>query len=315
MYRIPFLLLFFLACTSVEPIPEPGFWDDYEPFITRYNTFSMPFTDRYDFYPSENGIVAMSEASGIAISIKNKGMIWAHNDSGNAGFLFLINAESGKIVARYDIPGMINVDWEDIEISAGPDEGEVYLYVGDIGDNDQRRSDYTIYRFPEPVFLPEHEGKIVKADHLQLDKITVKYPDKSRDAEGLLVDPMTKDIYIVTKRDEFSYLFVAPYPQKTGETNILIKAGEFGLRQASAATASFDGSRIMIKNRQEIFYWERQEGEHLTETLARMPVKAPYIGEPQGEAICFDLYHNYYTLSERGNSSDFPVLYLYKKVK
>lgn len=309
----PFFIIFLVACTSNDPIPSKSFWESYEPFDVSYNTFSMPFTEVYEFMPSAQGKVDLSETSGLATSVKNDGMIWAHNDSGNGSTLYLINTSTGNIAARYIIEGLSNIDWEDIEISKGPIEDEVYLYLADTGDNNQKRSEYTVYRFPEPVFLPEHQGKSVKLIIPDLDKIKVKYPDKSRDCEGLMVDPITKDIYFVTKRDEFSNLFVAPYPQNTEKTNTLIKGGIFGFRQTSAATISMDGSKVLIKNRQEIFYWERKAGEHITETLTRTPVKAPYIGEPQGEAISFDLQHNYYTLSEKGNSDELQYLYLYKK--
>jgi len=48
--------------------------------------------------------------------------------------------------------------------------------------------------------------------------------------------------------------------------------------------------------------------------LSRTPIKAPYIGEPQGEAIAFDLDHNYFTLSEELNSTTVPNLYKYNLI-
>ncbi|SNS22496.1 TonB-dependent receptor [Belliella buryatensis] len=79
----------------------------------------------------------------------------------------------------------------------------------------------------------------------------------------------------------------------------------------SITTTNLQGDKVLIKNRQEIFFWERQLGETMVEMLARTPVRAPYIGEPQGEAICLDPNNNYYTVSEELNSSTPPNLYKY----
>src|SRR5690606_23728923 len=92
-----------------------------------------------------------SEASGLAWSRSNPGMVWTHNDSGHTNSLFLLNVACGKIEAKFTIGGTINIDWEDMEISIGPEEGESYIYISDTGDNNEKRSEYTIYRFKEPI--------------------------------------------------------------------------------------------------------------------------------------------------------------------
>jgi hypothetical protein len=314
-----FLALFFLlSCDSNTPASATdddslyGYdWENHIPFETDYNTFSMPFTDDFESLPEEKGEVRMSEASGIAWSMKNPGMIWAHNDSGHANNLFLIDSTNGEIVARYTIGGTINLDWEDMELSYGPDEDEFYIYIADTGDNNERRPNYSIYRFPEPVYEEAHFGQTVILNDTEVDRIRFQYPDGSHDAEGMLVDPLTKDIFLVTKRDVVSMLYVLPYPQPVDELYTIYKAGNFSFRQASAATSSLSGNRVLIKNRQEIFYWTRNSGESMVEMLAGTPVKAPYAGEPQGEAICFDPNYNYFTLSEELNSSTIPPLFKY----
>ncbi len=287
-------------------------WSTHTPFTTSYTTFNMSFTDLYNPTPLQQGRVALTEASGLAYSVVNPGMLWSHNDSGNPNTIFLIDAETGEIVATYQIDATINVDWEDIEVAAGPEEGVSYIYLGDTGDNDHKRSYYTVYRFPEPEYLPEHHGKLNRVTDIAVDPIRFSYPDGSHDTESLLVDPLTKDIFLVTKRDVVSLLYVLPYPQKVNDFDTeCYKAGSFSFREASAATASADGQKVLIKNRQDIFYWERQSGETMVKMLERTPVKAPYIGEPQGEAICFDLQKNYYTLSEKANIPNDPMLYKY----
>jgi hypothetical protein len=297
--------------TDILPPDEKSFWETWVPFVTNYDLSLLPVSDKYELLPETKGKVAMREASGIAWSRKNPGMIWAHNDSGSPNTLYLLDAANGEIIAMYKVQGTSNLDWEDIEVSAGPLNDESYIYVSDTGDNDQKKQEYLIYRFPEPIFLESHRGLLINVSDLKVDKLRFNYPDKSHDVEGLMVDPLTKDIFLATKRDLKSILFVAPYPQPLDELFTLLKAGTFSFRETSAASVSHDGQMVLIKNRQEIFYWERVFNEPFAKMLARTPVKAPYIVEPQGEAICFDPENNYFTLSEELNSSTRPLLYKY----
>lgn len=290
-------------------------WEDHVPFSTSYQTFSMPYTDDFEPLPLEIGPVPLSETSGISYSVKNPGMIWAHNDSGHTNTLYLISTENAEIIAQYRITGTVNLDWEDMEIALDAETNEPYIYIGDIGDNSESRPVYTIYKFKEPLYIPQHsQQSFVSWQPEDFSSIKIMYPDESHDAETLIIDPLTMDLFIVTKRGVVSTLYVAPFPQDTEQTNILFKAGDFSFSNASAGSATLDGEKVVIKNRQEIFYWERTHNESMVQMLERTPLKAPYIGEPQGEAICFDQDYNYFTLSEELNNTTQPILYKYKYI-
>ena len=309
-----FLSLSIQGCIEKQGDPgEPGqqFWENHIPFQTNYNPLNLPFTEDFEPTPLTKGEVNMTEASGIAWSIKNPGTIWAHNDSGNTNELFLLEAETGKTLCRFEVTGSINLDWEDMEVSTGPVDGESYIYIADTGDNYELRRNYTIYRFVEPVYEPAFEGKSISLENQVLDRIRFDYPDGSHNTEAMLVDPTTKDIFLITKSDVVSMLYVVPYPQPINELFPIFKAGEFSFRRATAANSSTDGKKVIIKNREEIFYWEKTGDESMVELLSTTPKKAPYLGEPIGEAICFDLENNYFTLSEKPNSSTPVNLYKY----
>jgi hypothetical protein len=316
-YQVPVMILLFLSCEKENNLPGEKndvdfYWENHVPFTTSYQTFSMPTTEDYEGIPESLGEVILSETSGLAYSVNNPGMIWAHNDSGHPNVIFLLDAENGNIKARYTINGSNNVDWEDMEITLDPESGEAYLYVGDIGDNAEKRQQYSIYKFKEPLYQEDHTtAGSVNWNPEDFSRIKIQYPDGSHDAETLFVDPFTLDIFLVTKRDARSTIYVVPFPQNPSVENIMYKVGEFPFKNASAGTVSLDGSKVLVKTRQEIFYWTRQEGESIPELLQRIPVKAPYIGEPQGEAICFDPLFNYYTLSEELNNTISPILYKY----
>ena len=131
-------------------------------------------------------IPGVPEASGIAISQKQPGVLWSHNDSGEPT-LFALSADA-TIRARVYVSGASAGDWEDVAVGACP-LGSC-LYIGDIGDNTGRRREVFIYRVPEP-----DSGATVTA---RAESMRVSYPDGPRDAEALFV---LRDgtIFIVSK--------------------------------------------------------------------------------------------------------------------
>lgn len=65
-----------------------------------------------------------------------------------------------------------------------------------------------------------------------------------------------------------------------------------------AGDISPDGTEVLIKARNHVFYWKVQNNDYLT-ALTTPPIELPYHSELFGEAICWDADGmNYYTLSE-----------------
>ena len=60
-----------------------------------------------------------------------------------------------RSLATLTLEGIDAVDFEDISIGNGPEPGESYIYVGDIGNNDYDRESFQVYRFKEPNFPKE----------------------------------------------------------------------------------------------------------------------------------------------------------------
>ncbi len=256
----------------------------------------------------------MSEASGLAISRNYPGCIWSHNDSGNGSNIFLIDTATATIKVQVNLRNIPNVDWEDMAIGPGPREGKWHLYLADTGDNLERRKSYSIYRFEEPEgFTLNETTQLIWLDSLDFDRIHFIYPDGSHDVEACLVDPATSDIYLVSKRDVTSQVYVLPYPQTitNGSYATCYHVGSLPFKEVTAGDISPDGSLIVLKTYREILVWKSVPHEPVFETLSGIPQKLPYIGEFQGEAICFDEHLNYFTLSEAQSQSIKPNLYQY----
>lgn len=251
------------------------------------------------------------EASGIAASRQNAGVLWTHNDSGGKNRLFALNTK-GKHLGVYIIAGIDARDWEDIAIGPGPVEGQHYLYIGNIGDNDRKYEYKYIYRIPEPRV--DSSQAPVDTTLFGAETIAVFYPRANYDAEALMVDPLTKDIYILTKGDTSSHVFRAAYPQSIKRGTCLEQVATLPLGWVVGGDISPSGDEILVKTYPAIYYWHRLPEQNFEEAFKKAPAVLPYIWEPQGEAVGWKADGNgYFTISEE--LGGIPAhLYFYPRV-
>ena len=276
--------------------------------------------ERIDLGEIENDDI--QEASGIVASLTNDNVIWTHNDSGDSNRIFAMNTQ-GKHLGEYFLNDSQNRDWEDIAIGPGPEEGLHYLYVGDIGDNFSENDIKHIYRVIEPKLNSSSNFNSIQLDGIE--SISFQYEDGNRDAETLIIDPLTKDIIIISKREATAvHIYSIPFPQDTDTilTANLIMTKDFYPNDNFATSQwivggdiSHDGKEILVKSYTDIFYFSRTSNQSFYDALNNEEIKFPYITEPQGEAICWDAnISGYYTLSEEADDANQPShLYFYQK--
>jgi hypothetical protein len=249
----------------------------------------------------------INEASGLATSFNNPGKFWTHNDSGDKARIFLIDSVGNSIATVY-LKNIINRDWEDIATGPGSENGVNYIYIAEIGDNNAAYVYKNIYRIAEPTISGFADSLIVS----KVDAITFIYPDGRRDAETLMVDPVTKDLFVVSKRESMINVYRAAFPQSTTDTLTLENVGTLPITSATSGDISANGNNILIKNYNAVYYWGRQKGETIADALKRKPIQLPYEVEPQGESIAWAKNGLcYYTLSEEGDQKVRPKLYKY----
>ena len=144
---------------------------------------------------------AISESSGLVASRQHADAYWTHNDSGDGPYIYSINSR-GESLGIFRVNGAQARDWEDISIGPGPKLDKSYLYIGDIGDNNDGRASVVIYRVEEPE-LTSATRTLTKAKPgttEPAEAIRLQYPDGAHDAEALLVHPFSGHLYIVIKR-------------------------------------------------------------------------------------------------------------------
>lgn len=255
-----------------------------------------------------------SEISGLFISSDN--LFFVHNDSGDTSRFFGIDAK-GHLVTTLYFRGDPSkkpfgvTDCEDMAGGPGPVKNKNYLYLGDIGDNGANRPYVTVYRLPEP-------DKLSSTMHIGNDAVHFKYPNGPQDAETLMVDPILKELIIISKRQDTVGVYSAPLFFKNGDTVIMKKRGGLFLpgkglfKYVVSGDISRDGRQILLKTYTNVYYWLRNGNEPISQTLQRRPTKLPYTLEPQGEAIGFSPDGKaYYCISEGKNA----VIYHYNTPK
>ena len=249
----------------------------------------------------------LREMSGLVASRRYPGYFWTHNDSGDDPRLFLLDAK-GQLMATCFLANAENRDWEDI--AWAPGDAADYLYIGEIGDNEAKYTDKFVYRILEPNV---NELVVSGGGTLPVEaKYTLHYEDGPRDAEGMFVDPATKELWIISKREERVGIYAFGVPAD-GEMITGKLMGRLGLKQVTAADISTDGAEILIKTYDFVFYWQRMTGETIVEALSRTPTRLPYHPEPQGESVAWKPDgKGYYTVSEVRHGIT-PVFYVYHR--
>ena len=248
---------------------------------------------------------SLDEVSGIAASYNTPGSLWVEEDSGNPNTISLLTSD-GKLLGAVSLDRVTNRDWEDMSIAPGPTDGVHYIYLADIGDNDKKYDIKYIYRFPEP---PATIGGSISI----FDVMSFSFPDGIKNCEAMMIDPLTKDIYVISKESGKAVVYLASYPQPLNKNFVLTKIGSLPISKVTAADISPDGTEILIKNYVQVFYWKRNLNQTISFTLKQNPLLLPYQIEEQGESICFAKdASGFYTTSEMTSNAP-PPIYFYKR--
>lgn len=286
------------------------------------------YTDSYDetdislvvdstlfFYAIDAGLIEnddIQEASGLVASRKYPNYLWTHNDSGSKAILYLIN-ENGESICELKLKDIDARDWEDIAIGFNKKDSTNYIYVAEMGDNKEEHEMNYLYKFKEIKLKTSKKKKTYKYSDDDIETLSFVYPDGPRDAECLLFDPITEDIFIVTKREDNVHFYAYRYPQSLNKVDTLEKISTLPFYKINGGDISPDGMEVLIKDYDNIYYWKRQAGESIDELLQTEPILLPYKQEPQGESIAWRMEGDgFYTLSEERD--DIPArLYFYER--
>ncbi|MFT6982443.1 MAG: hypothetical protein ACJAUD_001210 [Crocinitomicaceae bacterium] len=133
---------------------------------------------------------SLAEISGL--ELLNDSTLIAFNDGGNKPQLYLMNLK-GKITKTITVLDAKNKDWEDIAID------EEFIYIGDIGNNSNKRSILKIYKIKIEDVLKKTEvkAKEIKFSYGEQTKFPPSTDSLFFDAEGMTI--YKDSIWVFTK--------------------------------------------------------------------------------------------------------------------
>ena len=256
------------------------------------------------------GGTALKEISGVDQSTKNPSIFWMHNDSGDSARVFAVDA-AGVTQRVYGLSGATAIDWEDIAVGPGPSAGQSYLYVADIGDNAATRAQVVVYRVLEPTV-----GAGAATTLSGVDALTLRYPDGAHNAEALLVDPVSAELFIIEKvaNGGSARVYRAPGNVAAGSVTTMSLVATVSLpsgadHRVTGADVSADGTQLAVRTYASVLLFARPAGTSLAAALTGTPCAGPTPAEVQGEAVAFHADGRGYVTISEGVS---PVLHIYR---
>ncbi|MBT8301663.1 MAG: hypothetical protein HKP42_00855 [Maribacter sp.] len=242
----------------------------------------------------------LDENSGI-VTLKDSA-IWLIEDRGNPDKIYNVDFK-GNLLKELKVKNAKNHDWEDLA-----EDKEGNLYIGDFGNNSNKRKDLVIYKIPNP--------EIEKGDKIDAEKIKFSYPDQkdfpplaaelNYDAEAFFYH---KDfLYVITKNRTIPFsgeAVIYKIPAIPGEHSAkyigkFIPCKQDILCQVTAADISQDGSTIAILGYGKLFLFTDFEWDD----FSKGKMKTINLGATtQLESVCF-LNNDTLLLSDekRGNT-------------
>jgi hypothetical protein len=252
----------------------------------------------------------LDEVSGLAQSRTNPGVFWVHNDSGDEPRVYAVS-RSGALLGSYTLARATAIDWEDMAIGPAADRRS-YLYLADIGDNAGQRRSVRVYRVSEPVVDADQSPAVGTLSPVTAYDFV--YDDGPRDAEGFMVDPLTGDFYVVSKRERDGNRLYRSMSPSDSRMNTLQRVGKFTTTGTTGADISPDGLQVLIRRYSSAIdretppalagsYWSRPDASMSLVTLLAQPAQTVrLVAEAQGEAIAFAADNKgFYTTSAHGS--------------
>ncbi len=169
----------------------------------------------------------LNENSGIE---SDQNFIWTFNDSGEKNILYKTNFK-GTIVKELTITNAKNIDWEDIT------SDDLYIYIGDFGNNNGNRKDLTIYKIKKSDlninFTQNINAELITFEYSNRIDFQKKPYDHDFDCESMFI--YKDQIHLLTKawKTGISSHFVLPTKAGTHEAQLLEKLDTKGFLTAA----------------------------------------------------------------------------------
>ncbi|WP_224998342.1 hypothetical protein [Cesiribacter sp. SM1] len=212
---------------------------------------------------------ALAESSGLEHA--GGGSFWTMRDSGGPAALYRIGAD-GQLLDTLSLP-LRNIDWEDL---ARDTEGN--LYIGDFGNNQNRRRNLMIYR------LSATGGKVDTIQFHWEDQQNFPPPKEALNYDCEAFFWHAGKLHLFTKSRGDGYVRHYSVPDQPGTYAAELLESTFVKDLVTAADISPDGSTIALLTYGKVYLFAvKAPDAHLQQALGCIRIP----GAGQSEAILF----------------------------
>ena len=252
-------------------------------------SISLPDIKRVQLKPyGKIKFTQIFESSGIVKSREHQNVYWTHNDSGDIPRIFPVTRDGNIIKPRWApmyngiiIQDAVNNDWEDITVDNGGN-----LIIGDIGNNNNDRKNFQLYKVREPS--PYEPAKVKISQEIRFyypEEKEKKLKKENVNAEAIFW--ARSKIYILTKAEngKWTYLYCLE-SFDTDKSNPLSMKGSFNFQgDVTGADASEDGKRLAVLSYNGVWLFETSDAntDYFEGKISWLPIRAG-----QCEGICID---------------------------
>ena len=244
----------------------------------------------------------LDELSGLAPSRRSDDLLWANNDSGAAPELEAIDRR-GTRLGTLRIVDAAARDWEDL--ASFTHDGQAWLLIADVGDNEAVRHDVVLYVVPEPARADLRPDRPAEARVAW--RIPFAYEDGPRDCEAVAVDAEAGRIFLLSKRTQPPALYWLPLrpapatapclakkltpvrafpPPNEAQRLIPAPSGRFRA-MPTAMDFSPDGKLAAVLTYGDVWLFPRAPGQSWAEALGGTARRLAPHDLVQAEALCF----------------------------
>lgn len=227
----------------------------------------------------------LEEISGIEMS-SGSDLIWAIEDSGNKAVVYGYNPQSNSIDKEIEIENAENEDWEDLAMDENGN-----LYVGDFGNNRNKRDDLVIYAIGNPSLLGE-EVTAVKT-HFSFEdqkKFPPKKKERNFDVEAFICKGGYFYLFTRNRSSKFdgtTKLYRLPAVEGTFEAELIdtfVTCDDRRDCQVTGATINFETNTIALLSYNKVWLLSEYNDDNFFEGKIE---KLKLGHRSQKESICF----------------------------
>ncbi|WP_192821732.1 hypothetical protein [Rufibacter sp. LB8] len=216
----------------------------------------------------------VEESSGLELA-DQPNTYWTHNDAGNEAVLYKIN-EKGKLLSQLQVNGTENKDWEDLA-----QDTKGFLYIGDMGDNGNRRKDLRIYKMSM-----KNGNRVQVLNFTYADKPKGKIEKEARNFDCEAFFWHANHLYLISKdrgQSKTAKLYSLPDTPGTHVAKLLAKKDFPG--QVTSADLSPDGRNLAVLTFGKVYLYPVAAGS--TQFFSKAPKVLELPRSGQVEAVVF----------------------------